>query len=311
MLNIREVAKKAGVSTASVSRYIDQSGIVSQSTSDKIQVVLDEYKYVPNRLTSALINGSSFDIALIVQNIMNPFFSELVEQVEKQMRDSGYNLVICNCQGNPKSEVDNLKCLVERRVAGVVVINTSDEQIYDGCELPIIAIDKPILSNPVIMVDNNHAIKELINALDINDKKALIIRGDEDHYSATKRFKYLTKYLDNYDQITLTDDVASLVKPINIDYHQYDIIFCWNDIIAHRIYKDASLAVDNIPSNLELVGFDGLLINGLFGYELTTVDQGIKQLASVAVGSMIDRIKGHQVSDTYLKPKVVLGSTTK
>ncbi len=287
---------------------------VADKSAKKIEAVLAENEYYPNKLTTAIFKGHSNDIALIVQNMMNPFFSQLVTEIELVVEETNYNLIICNCHGDAEIEKRYFKNLLENRIAGLIVINTNDESIYENKEIPIIGVEKRILDYPKVAINNEKAIKEMINNLELDDKKVLMCHGPNSNYSSHSRTQYVSKYTkgicDSIDFYELSDDVNQLNKTVDVDLKSYDIVICWCDVVAHKIYGDAIKNGLKIPSDLEIVGFDGLFMNQIFGYHLTTMNQGIQQIGKCSIYNLIDLIKGLDVSDQYIDAKFIKGNTS-
>lgn len=315
MKSIREIAKLSGVSTATVSRYINKSGSVSETTVRKIEKVLEENEYHPNRLTTAIINGRSFDIALIVQNIMNPFFAQLVEEIESLIEDTPYNLIICNSNGSAEKEKQYYKNLLEKRIAGILVINTNDESIYANKVTPIIGIEKRVLDYPKVAISNRSALNLIFNNVTIKDKHILMIKGQEGSHSSKLRTKYFKELATNnnctYDIHEVSDDIEKLNTSTGIDYSKYDTVFCWTDIVAHKVHSEITSQGLTIPKDIQLIGFDGLTINNIFSYKLSTIDQQIANIGNVAINNLISTIDGKQVDDIYLDCRFIKGNTTR
>lgn len=315
MKSIREIAKLSGVSTATVSRYINNSSNVSEVTAKKIEKILSEYEYHPNKLTTAIINGRSNDIALIVQNIMNPFFAQLVNEIENLIENTEYNLIICNSNGNVEKEKQYYKNLLEKRIAGILVINTNDETIYKNKAVPVIGIEKRILDFPKVAISNKSALKLLFENVIIKDCTTLMIKGQDSSHSSNLRLKYykmLAKQNNCLCEVyEISDDIEKMKEETKLDYSKYDTVFCWTDIVAHKVYSEIFRQGLRVPEDVQLIGFDGLTINNLFSYQLSTIDQQINNIGNVAINNLISSIKGEVVEDIYLDCKFIKGNTTR
>ncbi len=315
MKSIREIAKLSGVSTATVSRYINKTGPVAELTKQKIECVLAENEYHPNKLTTAIINGRSNDIALVVQNIMNPFFAQLIDEIEQLIEETEYNLIVCNCKGNSEKEQKNYKSLLEKRIAGIIVINTNDAQIYENKIVPIIGVEKRVLDYPKVAISNELALGMIFDNVRIKNEHTLLVKGQENSHSSTLRTKYFKKFaIQNnctYDVIQIPDDFSSINDHKQLDYTKYKTIFCWSDIVAHKIYSELVENGINVPNDVQLIGFDGLTINSLFSYKLTTINQQIRNIGKVAIQNLILLINNENVDDMYLSCKFEKGTTTR
>ncbi len=315
MKSIREIAKLSGVSTATISRYINKSGYISDKTVEKIEKVLAENEYHPNKLTTAIINGRSTDIALIVQNIMNPFFAQLVDEIESLIENTEYNLIICNCKGNVEKEKMYYKNLLEKRIAGILVINTNDEHIYANKAVPIIGIEKRILDFPKVAISNQQALLKIFDNVEFGQSHILMVKGQENSHSSNLRTKYFKQLATanncTYDIYQIADTPQALKNKSEIDYFKYTSIFCWTDVVAHKIYSEIAQTDLKVPDDIQLIGFDGLSINTIFPYKLTTIDQNIRNIGSTSINNLIKCINNEYVADIYLKCDIVVGTTTR
>ncbi len=313
--SIREIAKLSNVSTATVSRYLNKTGYVSEEKVEKIERILAENEYHPNKLATAIFNGRSNDIALIVQNIMNPFFAQLVDEIESFIEKTEYNLIICNCNGSIEQETKNYKNLLEKRIAGLLVINTNDENIYINKSIPIIGIEKRVLDYPKVVISNKEAINKIFLNINIKDVHILMIRGSSNSHSSNLRTKYFKELAQKnnctYDIYEIDDNIETLKENSKIDYSIYDTVFCWTDIVAHKIYSEIINQGLEIPNDIQLIGFDGLTINELFPYKLTTINQQIRNIGSTSINNLIYLLEDKKVVDTYLECQFVKGNTTR
>lgn len=315
MKNIREIAKISGVSTATVSRYINKTGKVSQEKSKAIQNTIDMYGYKPNKLTNVILNGESLEIGLIVQNINNPFFAQLMDEIEINSQKSGLSLIVCNAKGNKQVEAKYFDDLVSRRVSGVMVINTTDEKIYEKSPVPIVGIEKQVLHYPRIKVDNKQGVKLLFNqVLEIEKKKVLYITSEKYNYAATQRLESFEneakKKNVNYDVLKVNDEYDDLRGEIK-GLESYEIVFCWNDIVAHYVHAQIQKLKLNVPGDIEVLGFDGLDLNMLFPYELTTIRQNITELGKSSFDSLKKLIEKNNVEDVVINVELIKGETLK
>lgn len=315
MKSIREIAKLSGVSTATVSRYINKSGYVSEKTVSKIELVLAENEYHPNKLTNAIFNGRSNDIALIVQNIMNPFFAQLVDEIESLIEYTEYNLIICNCNGSLDKEKMYYKNLLGKRIAGILVINTNDEQIYANKAIPIIGVEKRVLDYPKVAISNRVALESIFANVEIKSSHICMVKGRDSSHSSNLRVKYFKQLATQndctYDIFEVADDIERLNHLPEIDFAKYKVVFCWTDIVAHKIYSEIISQNLTIPNDVQLIGFDGLSLNNIFSYRLTTVDQQIRNIGKTSIKNLIDLIEQKPVNDIYLESKFISGNTTK
>lgn len=314
MKNIREIAELSQVSVATVSRYVNNNGYVSEKTANKIKSVIEEYGYSPNKLTTAIISGRSNDIGLIVHNLKNPYFSQLIDEIEKHAQLNNLNLIICNARGNEYAENNYFQELMSKRVSGIAVINTINEQIYANTSIPIVGIEKRILNYPWIKADNQKGMEILLDSINnLKAKRTLIITSAKPNFAAQERLnvceKYLTRIGSNYNIVKLNDKYKRILE-FKIEPQNYDLIICWNDMVAHGIVSKLHKQGIDIPSQIEVVGFDGLLLNELFTYQLTTVKQNISEIGKQSFEMLNDMINGRECNDHIVNVELINGQTT-
>ncbi|OGP58633.1 MAG: hypothetical protein A2V65_09470 [Deltaproteobacteria bacterium RBG_13_49_15] len=122
MVTQREVAKKARVSIATVSRYINKVGYVSPEVKSRIKKAIKELNYIPNLVARSLKLKSTEIIGMIFPDIENPFFISLIKGAEETARKHNYNIMLCNSENKPEKEQKHLEMLKSRLVGGMIII---------------------------------------------------------------------------------------------------------------------------------------------------------------------------------------------
>lgn len=150
------MAKAAGVSVATVSRYLNNKGYISEEAKRVIAKAVDELNYQPSMIARSLSTKQSTFIGLIVPDIVNPFFPELARAIEDVALVYGYTVILCNSDENLEKEINYVKTLQQKYVAGFIVASSHVEaDHYMGLDIPIVAIDRRIHSSiPYIATDN-------------------------------------------------------------------------------------------------------------------------------------------------------------
>src|SRR5262245_57902810 len=120
-VTIRDVALKAGVSIKTVSRVVNNQGEISDVTRRHVQAVIDELGYRPNALARGLVSGKTLSVGLIIPQISDPFFPDVVQGVERLARRHGYSGFVCNTNDDPQEELEYVNVLAAKRVDGVIL----------------------------------------------------------------------------------------------------------------------------------------------------------------------------------------------
>ena len=168
---IKDVAKLAGVSVSTVSRVLNRSGYISVATCEKVYDAVRQLDYKPNSIAQSLKKNSSHTIGLVVTDITNPYFAAIAKGAESYFSQYGYNLIICNTNESPKKEKIHLDMLFDRRVDGILLCSTGQNnaaiQSLLKAEVKIILIDRtcPGLTLDIIKDNNEYGAYELTKLL--------------------------------------------------------------------------------------------------------------------------------------------------
>ena len=131
-VTIADVAEKAGVSIATVSRVINGNYPVKETTREKVQKVIDHLQFEPNVLARGLISQRSDTIGIIVPSITNLFFPTVVKAIERKLRHQKYSIYLCDTDGKPEKEMFYVKSLASRQVDGIIVIDPTIDNMKNG-----------------------------------------------------------------------------------------------------------------------------------------------------------------------------------
>lgn len=316
MKSIREIAKLSGVSTATVSRYVNNTGTVSQEKAKSIQVVIDKYGYVPNEHVKAIFTGKSKDIGLIVQNVTNPFFSELVDGIMKVSTKAGHTIIVCNAMGDEHKELEYYNSMQQKRVSGLIVVNTCNPDIYKTNTIPLTAVDRRIANSNFIKVENELGISKFLNNFNARKfKKPLFIESTNYNQSSIERKKGTETYFAlaniHLDEAKVDDENTQVSEEIIDNMINNDLIICWNDLVAHKVISGLTKRGVKVPADISVIGYDNIQINNFFAYDLSTIDQEISDIAKQSVQTLLDTIATNEIRDIVITPKLIVGTTYK
>ncbi|WP_129599709.1 LacI family DNA-binding transcriptional regulator [Anaerophilus nitritogenes] len=322
MSNIREVAKKAGVGIATVSRYLNDTGYVSDEVKVKIKKAIDESNYKPNALARAIFTKNSKTIGLMVPNISNPFFNQMASIIEEYASNKGYHILLCNTDDNEEKERKYLDVLQSHRVAGIIVSRSQCKEVYKNIEIPIVSFENHI-SDQIITIssDNYQGGKIALDHLyEKGCRKILHIRGPQSFEATELRFKGFVDEAKEkkieIDYIEFESDFQVKMLRENIDdiknIRKYDGIFVFNDIAAAIIMKFLKKIGVKIPQEIQIIGFDNSFICELLHPSLTTINQPIQELGKTTIDILIDLINGENIpiKDYLMETKLIKRETT-
>ncbi|WP_051236010.1 LacI family DNA-binding transcriptional regulator [Paenibacillus pinihumi] len=156
MTTIRDVGKLAGVSVATVSRLLNQSGYVSKEAEMAITEAIEKLNYKPSNIARSLAGKQTATVALMVPDILNPFFPEIARAAEDAAAGHGFTLVLCNTDNNPEKEKKYVEALVRKRIDGIIISSYTmhPQQILDlqKRSIPVVALDKAFPEDPIVCV---------------------------------------------------------------------------------------------------------------------------------------------------------------
>ena len=325
MASIREVAKRAGVSPATVSRVINGTARVDEEKRERVEKAIEETGFRPNELARALYRKSSKIIGVIVPDIENPFFSELAKAIEKEAYEQEYRILLCNSDDQKEKELANLQMLAQLQADGVILMTNTGEksQSYEAVSMPIVFVDRRLDEmgqTSVIEVDHyaggKLAAEHLIAC---GCRKITCIRGPQELSSGKKRYEGYREVCRQYsmkerfvDSTYKYEDGAKAAEEVLRRYPDTDGIIACNDMTAVSVYKVLQKRGYRVPDDIQIIGFDGVKFGRFLTPELTTVAQPIKEMGKCAVQMILGTVK-ELPRDREMKFPVMLikGETTK
>lgn len=300
---IKDVAKVAGVSVATVSRVLNNNGYVNEDTRKRVEAAIEKLNYKPNAVARSLFKKESKMIGLIVPDITNPFFPQLARAVEDVTNHLGYTLVLCNSDEDILKEQKYIEVLNQKYVDGFIIVTSTlkSEHIKD-LKVPIVALDRPINSDtPIVSVNNYEGSRLATRYLsDTGCQKIAHVRGPHDVINADERCRgYLDEVRDlNWFHPELIvngsfniNKTKEVTKELLTLYPDIDGIFAGNDLMAVGVIKAAEELGIRIPDQLSIIGFDGITLCETTSPELTTMAQPIYNIGSTAVRILVDLIE--------------------
>src|SRR5579884_2223772 len=191
---IQDVADRAAVSIATVSRVLNGVTTVDSALAERVRAACAALQYQPNRAARALAGRRSAIIGVLVTDIQNPFFMELVRGVEDTAQHHGYLLVLCNSSEDPQRERQYIDVLCAEPVAGAIVVPTSDRkpvlQMFGERGIPVVAADRRVRDRSVdaVLIDNVGAAREAVAHLIGNGYRHIgLITGPNNTTTARER----------------------------------------------------------------------------------------------------------------------------
>ena len=301
-VRLEDVAEYADVSPTTVSRVLNNRGSISDKTRKKVNDAIEELGYFPNEIARSLYGNKTKIIGVLFPNVTNPFYGEMVTEIEKILASKGYKVLICNTNNNLEKETTYLKMLLSNQVDGIIVGSRNHpSEIYQKANLPIVAIDRFVSNRvPIVRSDNyKGACLATEYLLSKNCKKIVLFTGSPEE--EIKRGDYRIKgYLDtlknhNHEsfilKVSFDEDVDFQKRKVNeyLDLHpDIDGAFATGDTLA-GIVNTLSCQRNK---KIEIVGYDGTDTFLNFCGDISTIKQPIKEMAQVAIDIMLEAFSG-------------------
>lgn len=331
-VTIKDIAEKANVSVATVSRVINnKSKGVGEDTRKRILELVEQYHYQPSAVARGLVTKKSKIIGLIIPDITNPFYPKLAKGVEDVAHERGYNIILCDGNNSEEKEANYLDFLNEHYVSGIIYNNfhniseTTLNKILKG-SLPLVFIDSKIdvPGCKCVYIDNQKAMYDLIQYLiDIGHRRIGFIAGPLGSYSTDERYKGYLKALED-NQIPLDEDLMVqgdyvLTEGYNAMGRLLDrnvdmtVVACCNDLMAIGALEKLEEQGIKVPDELSLVGFDNIDMTRLVRPKLSTVAQPIYEMGREAAQMIINTIEGISKikRDKVFQPEFIIRDSVK
>lgn len=324
---IKDIAEKAGVSYATVSRTLNNKAGVNENTRKKVSKIATELGYSPNLHARSLKTNLTYTIALIVPDITNPFFSDIACAVTESAYTKGYATILCSTSWNSEIEKAQLKRVLEQRVDGIILkpAGAISDQFYN-VNTPVVIISS--LSNEktsFIEVDNHKGGMLAAEHLYAKGYQRVAFVGGES--SSRSNLDRLTGFLDGLQLHGIavddsrikfgpftTESGYRLAKELMTAENPPDAIFCGNDLIALGVYQFIGEQGISVPEECGIVGFDDIYLASLPQIQMTTIAQPrekIGQLASKIIINAIEKFPEKDIEHVLLEPKIVVRKSTR
>jgi DNA-binding LacI/PurR family transcriptional regulator len=307
-MNISEVAARARLSTATVSRAINQSDLVRPRTAEKVWRVIRELGYYPNTQARALVSGKTRMFGLIISDIVNPFFPELVKSFEFAAIRRGYEVIVANTDYSSERMAVCVRRMVERKVDGVAIMTSEIDPHLLGelsnRRLPIVFLDmgklKPLISD--ITVDYNKGIREAVqHIVALGHRDIGFISGPLSLKSARFRRAAFLKCM-------TASGISNQHRIVVEGNHKFDggevamtrllssprpptAVLTSNDLTAVGALRAIHRAGLRVPDDISVVGFDDIELSQFTNPPLTTIRLSRDELGQKAFDTLYDAVE--------------------
>lgn len=325
MPTIREVAKRARVSPATVSRVINGTAKVNGPTRERVLKAIEETGFQPNELARALYKQSSHLIGLIVPDIVNPFFAELAKAIEEAAHESGYRILLCNSNNDARKEEQNIDLLTRMKADGIILITNNNRtgELIRNCRMPVVVVDRHIRgAGELAHIESDHYTGGRLATQCLFDngcKNIVCMRGPQSFTSGRLRYKGYAdvckehgrrpKYVDT--EYNFASGEKAAVDMLE-KYPDLDGVVAANDMVALSTFKVLKRNGRRVPEDVSIVGFDDIEFSKLVTPSLSTIRQPIREMGTRAIEIILGSVRGEACEkDNVFDVTLVERETTK
>lgn len=321
MITIRDIAKRANVSSATVSRVLNNSSPVNEEKRAAVLEAMEELNFQPNLVARGLASGESMTIGVAVQMSGSTFYNLVTDGISISLDELGYSPIFSNRKHKPGMGLAAVRNLIGRRIDGLILVGgelpeNELKQIRDT--VPTIVVGRDISGNPdeTICVDNFEPAYELTKVLiEAGHERIAHISGDQGHFDGRQRFQAYKQALKDFgvkfrSELVYEGDFSAqsgivgvsslLARGVN-----FSAVFAGNDLCAYGARLALYQKGIRVPEDVSIVGFDDQPESSYMTPPLTTVRQPAKEMGTAAGKAIVSLVRGKQVKIPKLAAKVV------
>lgn len=329
MAKIRDVAREAGVSIASVSRVLTGTRRVSGETKTAVLAAAEKLGYRTNYLASALRRQATRTLGMVIPRIANPYFIALVQTIEESAQAQGYEVLLCDSTDDTATERRRVRALLSRQVEGIIIIpcdeKGSAETVREALrEVPVVTLDRSIrgIAMDQVCVDNRAGIIAIIDHLAGKARHRLSFVGAKQTVStARERMEAYRDYVREFDpasaeRIWLGEFTVEwgeeAATRILAEGSPPDAVVCGNDLIAAGVIRTLRARGLDVPGDIAVTGFDDIELCRFIEPAITTVHQPLRDIGAEGARKLFARIEGTSGPPVRLRivPRLVVRSSS-
>ena len=329
--NIKDIAKMAGVSVATVSHVLNKTRYVSQDLTAKVLKVIEEVDYHPNLVARGLRGKKTQTVGLIVPDIQNPLYAEMAKTIENLLFSHDITLSLCNSEHLLAKEKDYINALRAKLVDGLIIIPASEEadhinQVMES-GLPVLVLDRPLSRLKVdrVLIDHNQGAKDAVEyllglghyRLAYLDKKYQLPHKAarlEGVYKALSAHGLARDALQRMEcGVSLRDGAQAMSILLRGRARRPTAVFCFDDTIAMGAIRAITDQGLKVPEDISVIGFDDMSICSYTVPRLTTLHYPRLKMSEIACELLLKRIAGEteeEPAQVVLRPELVVREST-
>ena len=323
--SILEIARKAGVSPATVSRAFNQPGLLRPETRARIEAVAQRSGFRPNRVGRSLRAGRTRTIGLLLPTLANPVFADCFEGAEQHARTAGYSVMMGITGYDPSVEAESVQALIDHQIDGLILTvgnpaRNTTLQALDAAGMPHILAYNESGSHPFVSVDNKAAAHEMVARLAaLGHRRIAFVSGPLPASDRARRrllgARTCARELGlpavaHLAVAAHTESSAPMLRKLLARADAPTALFCSNDLLAASVIAQLAALRVRVPDDIAVCGFDGVSIGALMVPPLSTVQQPSREIGATACAMLLARLDGGEFPASVRLPhRIVDGGT--
>jgi DNA-binding LacI/PurR family transcriptional regulator len=288
MATIKDVAKRAQVSTATVSYVVNKSRYVSPELTERVQKAIEELSFAPSKIAQGLRAGKTYTIGLIADDITNRFASQFTRGLENAASENEFSIIISDLQEKRENEARSLAMLVDRKVDGIIYAGFGEVEgellRLNARGVPVVIVDKPLTTTalPSVLIDNRSGIAGALAYLtQIGRREIIYVNGQAINRNAILRAEAFRDFMTAeglplhadsilYGEYALAHGYETTLGLVRSGVH-FTALLCGDDTIAFGAIAALKSLGRRVPEDVAVIGFDDDPMASVFDPSLTTV----------------------------------------
>lgn len=337
-LTIKDIAKLAGVSQATVSRVLNNSAPVKEETKKRIEQIIKEHNYIPNAVARGLSKNETNTIGIIIPDISNPFFCEVIKGISFESDKNNLNMILCDTNENQQKEIDFLSGLKKEKLKGIIITPVSDTNefnsdytnLLESMNVPITLVDRDVKYSNFdgVFIDNIKGSFDATTAL-IHEghNEIAIIAGPVTSKPGRDRLRgYKKAHMMNnlpinedlifYGDYSLQSGYENVKKILDSKLNPTAIFSC-NNLMTLGVLKALRELHLKVPQDIALIGFDDIEVIDILGLDVSSVSRPTYEMGKIAMEILLQQInksdkgKDNTVNRITLIPQLILRGSEK
>jgi len=324
-VSIKDIAHKAGVAPSTVSRALSNHPRISRETTQYIQGLAAEMGYVPSAAARLLVSSRSTTIGVAVNDFLNPFYVDLISNIEDAIRDEQYHVFVSSFHRNRKRELSLLNAFYERRMAGVIVVGSLIDKDYSSwpnwSSMPVVLVNASVYPFSVA-VDNAWGLRQAVeHLLKLGHRRMVFVTQGYNTNTQKQRIKGCRTALARHniaaDELAIIQGDGGITGGVKAAAQLLALpkrptaILCYNDMTAIGVINGLQQQGCSVPQDFSVVGFDDLGIASAYAPSLTTARQPTYQLGQGAISILRNLTAGNEdIVPQIIKPKLIVRQST-